>query len=152
MSDIVHRIGVRAPAATALEAFTTLKGLASWWTTHLEGNPLPGGALTFRFPNTGPSFDVLTSEHPNRVLWRCTGGPDDWIGTSIAIQLVEQGNETAIVFTHADWREQTELMHHCSTQWAYFLIGLKQHLEGGAGYAFGSSTYREISDWSPPRR
>ena len=39
-------------------------------------------------------------------------------------------------------------MHHCSTQWAYFLLGLKRLFEQGAGTPFGGD-YAPISDWSP---
>lgn len=30
--DIIHRIGIKAPAAAVYAAITTLPGLAGWWT------------------------------------------------------------------------------------------------------------------------
>jgi hypothetical protein len=43
-------------------------------------------------------------------------------------------------FTHGGWREPTELLHHCSTKWATFLIGLRSGLEGGSFTAFPEDT------------
>jgi hypothetical protein len=43
----------------------------------------------------------------------------------------ETAEETILLFTHAGWREPSEFMHHCSTKWAYFLLGLKRSFEGG---------------------
>jgi hypothetical protein len=46
-----------------------------------------------------------------------------------------------LLFTHAEWREPDEFIHHCSTKWAYFLLGLKAWLEGvGAGNSVTSLT------------
>ena len=45
-----------------------------------------------------------------------------------------------LLFTHADWREPVEFMHHCSTKWATVLIGLRSGLEGGAFAAFPDDT------------
>ena len=49
MVDILHRLGIAAPPGEVLEAFTTIDGLSSWWTTTLSGDPAPGGRLSFFF-------------------------------------------------------------------------------------------------------
>jgi hypothetical protein len=36
-------------------------------------------------------------------------------------------------------------MHHCSTKWAYFLLGLKAGLEGGAATPYPDDM--KISSW-----
>ena len=46
---------------------------------------------------------------------------------------------------HADWREPAEFMHHCSTKWAYFLLGLKAGLEGGSATPYPGDM--AISTW-----
>jgi hypothetical protein len=50
-----------------------------------------------------------------------------------------------LLFTHASWREPVEFMHHCSTKWAYFLLGLKAWLEGGEATPFSDDM--NISSW-----
>jgi len=41
--------------------------------------------------------------------------------------------QTFVLFTHANWREPVECMHHCSTKWATFLLSLKDWLEREEG-------------------
>jgi hypothetical protein len=50
-----------------------------------------------------------------------------------------------VLFTHAGWREPVEFMHHCSTKWAYFLLGLKAGLEGGPATPYPEDM--AISSW-----
>jgi len=54
----------------------------------------------------------------------------------VTFDLKDSGGETVLLFTHADWREPVEFMHHCSIKWATYLIGLRSGLEGGAFTAF----------------
>ena len=32
MVDILHRVGISAPASSVYESFTTIDGLSRWWT------------------------------------------------------------------------------------------------------------------------
>jgi hypothetical protein len=65
-------------------------------------------------------------------------------GTDITFDL-RPGEETAILFTHAGWREPVEFMHHCSTKWASYLIGLKHGVETGNRRAFPHD--ERVSSW-----
>ena len=67
------------------------------------------------------------------IQWRCVGGPDEWIGTQIIFKLEFKEDQTFVHFTHADWKEEVEFMHHCSTKWATFLLSLKSLLERNEG-------------------
>ena len=49
MVDILHRLGISAPASSVYESFTTIDGLSRWWTNTLTGDPRPGGRIDFRF-------------------------------------------------------------------------------------------------------
>jgi hypothetical protein len=59
------------------------------------------------------------------------GGPDEWKETTITFELKANGDETVVLFSHAGWREPVEFMNHCSTKWGYFLLSVKEWLEGG---------------------
>ena len=48
-------------------------------------------------------------------------------------------------FAQAGWREPVEFMAHCSTKWAYFLLGLKDGFEGGKATPFPDDEH--ISSW-----
>jgi hypothetical protein len=88
---------------------------------------------------------LLAHTPDRRVAWRCVQGPDEWVGTTITYDLSTDGVETALLFTHADWREPIQFMHHCTTKWAYHLLGLKAGLEGGAATPYPE--HMKISSW-----
>jgi uncharacterized protein YndB with AHSA1/START domain len=133
MPDIRHRVGIDAPVAAVYDAVASREGLARWWTPDVEGESRPGGHVAFRFGRPEPSaiMEVVELAPPGRVRWRCVEGPDEWVGTTVDFEVKPSGEQTALVFTHAGWRDPVEFMHHCSTKWAYYLIGLKTGLEGG---------------------
>jgi uncharacterized protein YndB with AHSA1/START domain len=148
MPNIVHRIGIDGAKKEALfDAISTRAGLASWWTTKVEGESTAGGSLKFLFDGGGPEFEVLEIIPDHRVEWRCVMGPKEWIDTHISFQIKEEEGEAVLLFKHGGWREENEFMHHCSTQWAYFLIGLRKLLEGGQATPFGGR-FEPISRWS----
>jgi uncharacterized protein YndB with AHSA1/START domain len=141
MHDIRHRVGIAAPQDRVYEMLSTKDGLAEFW-TQVEGDSEVGGKLGFFFGTPEPVvvFEVVELVPNGRVQWRCIDGPQDWLGTTVAFDLKESDGETVLLFTHADWQEASELMHHSSTKWATFLIGLRSGLEGGAFTAFPEDT------------
>lgn len=130
MPDILHRVGIVAPAEAVYKALTTVEGLAGWWTEDVSGD----GTLHFQFGERG-FFDMKVRDlaPARRVVWDVLDGPPEWIGTTIDWRLVQEDAYCIILFTHAGWREPVEFMHHCSTKWAVFLLSLKQLIETGTG-------------------
>ncbi len=147
MADIRHRVGITAPRGQVYEALATVGGLSRWWTRDTAGDPAVGGKLEFYFGQAEPGavMEVTELAPDQRVAWRCVQGPDEWVDTVLTFDLSQAGGETAVLFTHADWREPTGSMHHCSTKWAYFLLGLKSGLEGGAATPYPGDM--AISTW-----
>lgn len=135
MVDIRHRVGIEAPLSEVFGAIATREGLEGWWVPKVEGRTDSGGRLTFY--NAGPSpmvvMEVVEVEPDERVVWRCLDGPDEWKETTVTFDLSISGDEAVVLFTHAGWREPVEFLHHCSTKWAYYLLGLKARLEGLTG-------------------
>ncbi len=147
MSDIRHRVGIEAPVEEVYEKVATREGIASWWSRDVDGESRPGGRLTFWFGRPEPAavMEVVDLDPPGRVGWRCVEGPDEWVGTTLDFEVKGSGGETALVFTHGGWRDPVEFMHHCSTKWAYFLLGLKAGLEGGKATPWPEDM--KISSW-----
>jgi uncharacterized protein YndB with AHSA1/START domain len=142
MPDIRHRVGIAAPQNRVYEMLATKDGLAKFWTRQVEGDARVGGKLRFFFGKPEPSavMEVVELSPDDRVQWRCVNGPAEWVGTTITFDLTISGGETVLLFTHANWREPVEFMHHCSTKWATVLIGLRSGLEGGVFTAFPDDT------------
>ncbi len=142
MVDILHRVGVLAPAERIYAALTTVDGLAGWWTSDTSGD----GTLEFRFGEVGGfDMEVLELEPPTRVGWQVVDGPAEWVGTTVTFDLRHQDDWTIVLFTHAGWTEPVEFMHHCSTKWATFLLSLKAYVETGTGSPHPRDV--QIGDW-----
>ena len=147
MADIRHRVGIQAPITDVYDAVATREGLSTWWTRDVVGDAVPGGELAFRFgrPEASAVMTIIDLSPPDRVVWECVHGPDEWLGTRITFELRRNGDETVVLFTHGGWREPVEFMHHCSTKWGYFLLGLKAGLEGGLATPFPEHAL--VSTW-----
>jgi uncharacterized protein YndB with AHSA1/START domain len=139
MVDIIHRVGIKAPAAQVYDALTTIEGLAGWWTEHTTGRPQQGGTITFRFRTEtgeeigGFDMDVVELVPAQKVRWRVKAGPAEWVGTDIEFSIEPQDGFSIVRFGHRKWHEEVEFMAHCSTKWATFLLSLRDLVETGRG-------------------
>ncbi|TGK30998.1 SRPBCC domain-containing protein [Leptospira gomenensis] len=142
MNGIYHKIGIHAGALEVIQALTTKKGLASWWTRQVEGpfsngSSAPGESIRFDFDKG--SFEMKVKElAPARVLWECVSGPEDWIGSHVDFSLSQSASPdgkamTLVHFRHQDWKRESEFTAHCSMKWATFLLSLKNFMEVGEG-------------------
>jgi uncharacterized protein YndB with AHSA1/START domain len=145
MYEIRHRVGVNASRTEVWEKLTTIEGLASWWTRDVTGDPSEGGDVAFYFGSPEPSVVMhVVKTTDDHVEWVCAAGPDEWFDNTVTFDLEQNGAETVVKFAHA-WREPVEFTAHCSTKWAFFLLGMKASLEGGAGTPFPGEL--QISSW-----
>lgn len=55
------------------------------------------------------------------------------MGTTPSFQLRQDGGQTFVFFSHANWKERSAFMGHCSTRWTVCLMSLKNALETGKG-------------------
>lgn len=142
MADIIHRIGIHAPASQVYPALSTLAGLAGWWTEETSGEAKVGGRIDFVFRTpTGELkgkmvMEVQAGEATKTINWKCVDGPPEWIGTTIFFNLNEEDGQTIVSFAHRHWPEGAQVenfMSHCSMKWAVFLLSLRDLVEKGKG-------------------
>jgi len=129
MPDILHRVGIDATPDKVFNALATIDGLRGWWVSTAGGDAGRGGNIDFGFC----SMLVKAADPGKFVHWRCTSGPDEWVGTEVTFTLEQKEGQTFVLFRHANWREPVEFMHHCSTKWAVFLLSLRDAVERGEG-------------------
>jgi len=152
MIDIIHRIGIKSPAAEVYKALASKKGLAGWWTEEVSGDEAVGGKIEFVFRSeTGELkgkmvMQVEELDTQKYIRWLCTEGPEEWIGTDITFELSEQDDQTIIYFGHRKWREAVEFTSHCSMKWAVFLLSLRDYVEKGKGQP--SPNDIKIDNWN----
>jgi len=136
MPDIRHRVVVSAPLRPVYEAVATAEGISDWWTRDgVRGESKEGSRLQFFFGRPEPAavMEVARLDPDGHVGWKCVEGADEWVGTTLSFDLRAVGDDTAVLFTHAGWRDPSEFMAHCSARWAYFLLSLKALVETGHG-------------------
>jgi uncharacterized protein YndB with AHSA1/START domain len=129
MPDILHRVGIKASPKAVIKALTTTEGLSRWWVVGTTGDPGRGGLIDFRFAE----MRVVALTPGKMVKWKVVNGDREWIGTEITFRLKPSKRETFVLFSHAKWKKPSEMMHHCSTKWAVFLLSLKDWLERKEG-------------------
>lgn len=138
MTNIVHRVGIKASLDKVYKAVATLEGTAAWWSNDVQGESRVGGVLSFTFKADGQVIGVIDVkvtelDPPRRVAWQVVAGPAEWIDSTITFDLRQEAEWTILLFKHDGWKEQNEFMHHCSTKWATFLLSLKSLVESGKG-------------------
>jgi uncharacterized protein YndB with AHSA1/START domain len=149
MPNILHRLTIEAPPERVHELAATREGIQQWWTPHpVAGEDEVGGKLSVSFRD--PAEPVATFEvierSPEQIVWRCTDGPGDWIGTRITFALVPRADAgTTLMFSHTGWQQENEFMCGCSTNWAAYLMSLKS---GAEGHGFNPYPGGEVSRWS----
>jgi uncharacterized protein YndB with AHSA1/START domain len=148
MPDILHRISIDAPQPRVHGLIASTDGIARWWTGRpLAGEHAVGSSFSAYFGESEKPAAVMqvVTDTPDRVVWRVTEGPDSWVGTQVSFALRPRDDGgTTLLFTHAGWREASEFMSGCSSNWGAYLTSLKAGAEGGAFAAYPAS---EISRW-----
>jgi uncharacterized protein YndB with AHSA1/START domain len=142
---ILHRFTIDASPERVHELIATKEGVERWWNAH--PNIHDDGTLQVFFGGEDPAavMDVV-EDTPERVVWRVAGGPAEWIGTTITFALRSRPDDgTTLLFTHDGWREASEFMHGCSTNWGAYLTSLKSGAERGEFAAYPAG---EMSRWS----
>lgn len=143
MAAIKHLLHINAPRKTIFDALSTLKGLRNWWTKDTNGDTKENGIIQFRFGEYGPDMKVKTLKPGEIVKWECTGGSEDWIGTTIQFKLDEHDGKTRVRFTHSGWENDGDFYAACSFTWGRYLESLRRYCQTGKGEAFGSKFYKQ---------
>ena len=131
MVEIIHRVKMRATTVQVFHALLERSALGGWWTRGSRAEPAVGTLAELRAGegDAVARLRIAELEADAHVAWRCIDGPPDWIGTAISIDLAAEGDHTVVRLRHFDWREVTDVMGYCSTQWAGLLFNMKSLLE-----------------------
>jgi uncharacterized protein YndB with AHSA1/START domain len=133
--DYARELVLKAPRERLLEAFTTLDGLAGWWTSAVSGDPSVSGTITFRFGDQRKVMQVDKST-VRAVTWTCIEDNHhrEWAGTRIIVQLEElDGGKTLMRFRHEGLMPELECYGQCEAGWDYFMASIAAYVESGEG-------------------
>ncbi|MGA5466356.1 SRPBCC family protein [Mycobacterium sp. NPDC050041] len=133
MPEIHHEIKIAAAPERVFEALTTRDGVAGWHTPAAEGTGEVGAEWVFRFADH-PEFgwEIVSSDSPRLVEWRCTRGPGDSVGTTATFTLTgTDDGRTLVEHVHAGWPGTHGNFRKCNTTWGVLLHHLRDYVETG---------------------
>lgn len=136
MGDYAIRMqfDVEADETAVLEALTTTKGIASWWSDTVEGTPeQSGGDLRVSFPDLPQPFEFAVERDGGNVVWETGGFPPWWHGTSIHWEVGPhpERDGTLLRFTHAGFDPDADIIPIITPAWALIISRLKSYAETG---------------------
>lgn len=133
MPEIEHEIKIDASPEKVFDALTTPDGVKAWHNPGAEGSGEVGSTWVFGFADH-PEFawDVVYSDAPSQVVWRCVRGPGDSVGTTATFTLspTEDGR-TLLEHVHAGWPGTHGNYRKCNTTWGVLLHHLRDFAETG---------------------
>ncbi len=131
MESIFQVVQVKARPANVIKALTTQEGLEGWWTNKVSETGQTH--WRFHFPGAYSKLFKITRADKEEVSWQCIEGTPEWVGTQVHFRLMEDGDDTALHFTHSGWKETTPLFGICNYHWALYMKSLKDLVETGKG-------------------
>ena len=143
MPDITNTVTINAAPDKVYQALTEPAGLAAWWTAEAVAKPEAGSVSVFKFAGANRTEMQITQLIPNqRVAWVCltADGLDEWVGTTLSFDLDPQNGATHVRFTHANWKQRTQLFTVFEEHWGGYMQSLKSYCETGKGQPFGAAT------------
>jgi uncharacterized protein YndB with AHSA1/START domain len=138
MRTMHHVLEIVAPPEHVFHALTTTEGLASWWTTQVNGDAATVGAqVTFTFRGAfNPRMRITAIGRPERVEWEGVGGHDAWGATAIRFALAPTASGTLVRFWHDLGNDGDDHYGGANFIWGYYLDSLRLLCETGTGKPF----------------
>lgn len=134
MAEIYHMVSIKAHRRTVYESIITQKGLSQWWLPDTIAKAEVGfiNEMGIRDLFTN-KMKVIDLQPDRRVEWECINDTegDEWTGTHVVFDLVENDGNTNLHFRHSGWKEQSEFFGICNFHWARHLMMLKHLCETG---------------------
>jgi uncharacterized protein YndB with AHSA1/START domain len=135
MFTIDTKIDITAPLARVRTAITTEGGYRAWFAQDAD---FDGKLATFRFSQPSETRSVTLQVDgcdANGILMTCIAHENnaDWLGTTLAIELVETPTGTQVHLAHSGYPAKNEVYERCSDAWPYFLRSLASYMMTGTG-------------------
>ena len=141
MGDYAIRMqfDIAADPGDVEQALTTREGIASWWSSKVEGSPeADGRALEVSFPDVPRPFDFSVARSGGGVEWAVGSQPEWWQGTTVAwvIDANPDGPGTRLRFRHRDFDSANPIIDIVTPAWAQIIGRLKAYVETGEPQPF----------------
>jgi len=134
-----------ASPETVIALFTSADGVSRWWGP-TEGEATVGGTLITRFGDHGVNANRVREVGPNRIVWEPiaapgttpTGHTQEWLGTTIEIDIRPTDTDTELSFRHIGLTPALDCWDDCYNGWTYFMSSIETYANTGTGTPFGT--------------
>jgi uncharacterized protein YndB with AHSA1/START domain len=125
---------INASPEEVYQAFTTEKGLKSWWTRDCDVGENVGDIHHFRFENDiFNKMEILELTPYKKIHWKCIDGWDEWTGTEVLIDFfpTDEG-KTRMFFRHKGLTPDLICYSGCHNSWTEYIKEIiKTYIETG---------------------
>jgi uncharacterized protein YndB with AHSA1/START domain len=143
--DFTAVLNLPTSPVTVSALFTSAAGVSRWWGP-TEGDATVGGTLVTSFGEHGVNAARVLEAGPNRVVWEPvaapgttpTGHTQEWLGTTIEIDILPSGTGTELRFRHAGLTPRLDCWDACLDAWTYFMSSIESYATTGTGTPFGA--------------
>jgi hypothetical protein len=128
---------------TPQEAFRAINNVRGWWSENIEGSTDQlNGEFLYHYKDVHVTRMVVVELIPARkVVWavkdnyfKFTEGKNEWENTKVIFDIAEQGDKTAIRFTHLGLFPHFECYEICYDAWIHYIHNsLKKLIATGKG-------------------
>ncbi|MEO6498674.1 MAG: SRPBCC domain-containing protein [Mucilaginibacter sp.] len=124
---------IRSTLQRVYYALTEQEGLTQWWIPKATAKPEVGFINLFDEGTDGITPMEVTVLLPYEyVEWKCLL-KDEWAGTIVSFEIIENNGAVVLNFKHSGWAGETEYFSVCNFHWARHLLTLKTYCETGKG-------------------
>jgi uncharacterized protein YndB with AHSA1/START domain len=128
---------------TPQKVFEAINHVRGWWSEEVEGRTEElNDVFHYRYKDVHQCTIELVEVVPNKkIVWLVldnhfsfTKDKREWINTKIRFDILEQGNQTQLRFTHIGLVPQHECFEACQQGWTNYINGsLKNLITKGKG-------------------
>jgi len=137
MPEIDHELKISASPQAVVAALSTPEGLRAWHTPNATGSGEVGTEWILPYADHPEFAWEIVSADSEAIVWRCTRGPGDSVGTTATFTVETVGTRTLLTVRHAGWPGTHGNFRKCNTTWAVLLHHLRDYVEtGNAATAF----------------
>lgn len=130
--SLKHEIFISADTEKVRKALSTAEGLRGWNTPHVEGSGDVGTLWNLKYSDR-PEFSWrIDQDNPEDILWTCTKGPGDAVGTTATFTFASTPDgRTRVRVTHGGWPHDEANFIKCNTIWGALMHHLREYVESG---------------------
>jgi uncharacterized protein YndB with AHSA1/START domain len=143
--DFTAVLDLPAAPEELIALFTSPEGVSRWWGP-TTGDGTVGGMLVISFGEYGQNAVRVLEADPGRVVWEPvvadgstpTGHTQEWLGTTIDVEVNATGEGARLHFRHRGLTPQLTCWDDCVAAWNQFMDSIDSLVRTGSGHPYGS--------------